>query len=281
MTVFRAAGQGAKLSFKLWGVTLLLVVVSSAVGALATLLLPFEIVNGQTRVPPPTSAGEMASRLIIGLGLYLPMMAFSLFLLGGVLGSAPRLLRNEAVSTGEIFQEAKRLFLPILRWGVAVVGVTLAAGMAAAFFFGFLWAVTGRSPGMKYLISAGFWGAMLAAGLLLLYSPVILVKRGGRGVMDSFKESKRFFNANRTGTFGLILWLSFIGALIWLAWAIGVAPVIGKIRAMMGIAPFAKGLPVFFFSLVLGLPAAVLSVFFPLALSIFYGGRNGHTGTGS
>ncbi len=278
MTVFRAAGQGIQLSFKLWSVTLLLVLVSSAVGALATLLLPFEVVNGQTHVPLPAGPGQVVSLLVIGLSLYLPMMAFSLFLLGGVLGSAPRLLRNEALSTGEVLREAKRLALPILRWGVLVVGVALAAGMAAAFLFGFLWMMTGRSPGMKFLIGAGFWGAMLAAGLLLLYSPVILVERG-QGVLDSFKESKRFFNAHRTGTFGLILWISFLGALIWLAWAIGVAPVIGKIREMMGIAPFAKGLPVFFFSLVLGLPAAYLSVFFPLALSIFYGGRNGHTGT--
>jgi len=266
------------LSFKLWGAALLLVVVYSAVGALATLLLPFEIVNGRTQVPPPTSPGEAASRLIIGLGLYLPTLAFSLFVLGGVLGVAQDLPAKGTLSAGGFLDQAKQRFLPILRWGFATMGVALAAGMAAAFFFSFLWAVMGRSPAMKYLVTTAFWGAMLAAGLLMVYSPVILIDQR-RGVLDSFKESSRFFNANRTATFGLILWVSFIGAMIWLVWAISVAPVVGKIRTMMGIAPFAKGLPVFFFSLINGLPSAYLSVFVPLAIALFYWGRTGKIST--
>ncbi len=180
----------------------------------------------------------------------------------------------------EFHRLAKRWFAAILRWGLAVFGVALAAGLAVALVIAFLWAVTGRSEGMKELIGAGFWGALLAAGLVLVYSPVILIERG-RGIKEAFKESNRFFNAHRGATFGFLLWLSFIGALIWLVWAIGVAPVVKGVREMAGLPPFPKGLPNFFFSLVLGLPSAFLSVYFPLVLGIFYRGRNGDTGTGA
>ena len=280
MTIFRSAGQGFKLTFKLFLVVLFYLVVYSAVGALATLLLPYEIVNNQTRVLPPSSPGQALSLLIIALGLYLPTMAFSLYLLGGTLAVSRSLEAGEQILLPEFHRQAKRRFLLVTRWAFAAVGVSLAAGLAVAFVMAFLWAVTGRSEGMKGLISTGFWGAALAAGLVLLYSPVVLVERG-RGIKESFKESSRFFNRHRGATFGLILWLSFIGALIWLAWAIGVAPVIRQVRVMAGLPPFPKGLPNFFFSLVLNIPSAFLSVYYPLALGIFYRGRNGDTGTGA
>lgn len=280
MTIFRSAGQGFKLTFKLWPVVLLYLVVYSAVGALSTLLLPYEIVNNQTRVPPPASPAEALSQLVIALGLYLPTMAFSLYMLGGTLAVSRGLEAGERFSLREFHRQAKGRFGAILRWGLAAVGAALAAGLAAAFVATLLWAATGRPEGMKGLIGAGFWGALLAAGLVLLYSPVILIERGW-GIKDCFKESSRFFNAHRAATFMLVLWLSFIGALIWLLWAIGVAPVVKGVREMSGLPPFPKGLPNFFFSLALGAPSAFLSVYFPLALGIFYRGRNGHTGTGA
>ncbi len=278
MTVFRAAGQGFKLTFKLFPVLFLYLAVYSAVGALATVLLPYEIVDNQTRVPPPTSPAQALSLLVISLGLYLPTMAFSLYLLGGTLAVSRPLAAGGPVPMPEFHRQAKRWFLPVTRWAFAAVGAALAAGLAVTFVMAFLWAVTGRSEGMKGLIGVGFWGAALAAGLVLLYSPVALVERG-RGIRDSFKESRRFFNAHRSATFGFILWLSFIGALVWLVWAIGVAPVIKQVRVMAGLPPFPKGLPNFLFNLVLGMPSAFLSVYFPLALGIFYRGRNGDTGT--
>ncbi|MDO8730617.1 MAG: hypothetical protein Q7J69_05520 [Candidatus Omnitrophota bacterium] len=280
MIIFRSAGQGFKLTFKLWPVVLLYLVAYSAVGALATVLIPHEIVNNQVRVPPPANFGDALSQLVIGLALYLPTMAFSLYLLGGTLAASLKLVGGEPVPMEEFHRQAKRLFGVILRWGLAAVGAALAAGLVVTFLMTLLWALTGRSEGMKGLIGAGFWGAMLAAGLLLIYSPVILIERG-QGIKEAFKESNRFFNKHRGATFGLILWLSFIGALIWLVWAIGVAPVVKVVREMAGLPPFPKGLPNFFFSLVLGLPSAFLSVYFPLALGIFYRGRNGDTGTGA
>lgn len=280
MTVFRAVGQGFKLTFKLFPVVLLYLVVYAAVGALATLLIPHEIVNNQARVSPPSNPGDAISQLGLGLALYLPTMVFSLYLLGGTLAASLKLSDGESVPMEEFHRQAKGRFGVILRWGLAVLGAVLAAGLAATFVMTLLWAVTGRSEGMKGLIGAGFWGALLAAGLVLLYSPAILIERG-RGIKDCFKESNRFFNAHRGATFGFILWLSFIGALVWLVWAIGVAPVMGRIRVMTGLPPFPKGLPNFFFSLVLGLPSAFLSVYFPLALGIFYRGRNGDTRTGA
>ena len=103
----------------------------------------------------------------------------------------------------------------------------------------------------------------------------------GRGVKESFKASSRFFNARRSASFGLILWISFIGVLIWLVWAYGVAPVVKVARTAAGLPPFPKGLPNFLFNLVLVIPSAFLGVYFPLALGIFYRGRNGDTGTGA
>jgi hypothetical protein len=280
MTIFRAAGQGFKLTFKLWPVVLLYLVVYSAVGALATVLLPYEIVNNQTQVPPPTSPGQALSLLVIAMGLYLPTMAFSLYMLGGTLAVSRGLEAGEQVSRHEFHRQAKSRFGAIIRWGLAAVGAALAAGLAVTFVMAFLWAVTGRSEGMKGLIGVGFWGATLAAGLVLLYSPVTLIERG-RGIKDCFKESNRFFNRHRAATFGLILGLSFIGALIWLVWAIGIAPGVKMVRVMVGLPPFPKGLPNFIFSLVLVLPSAFLNVYFPLALGIFYRGRHGDTGTGA
>ena len=280
MTIFRSAGQGFKLTFKLFPAVLFYLVGYSAVGALATVLLPYEIVNNQARVPRPSSMGQALSELVIGLALYLPTLFFSLYLLGGTLAASLKLAGGEPVPMEEFHRQAKRWFGAILRWGFAVFGTALAAGLTATFVMAFLWAVTGRSAGMKGLIGVGFWGALLAVGLVLVYSPVILIEQG-RGIKEAFKESNRFFNAHRGATFGFILWLSFIGSLLWLAWAIGVAPVVGRVRVMGGLPPFPKGLPNFFFSLVLGLPSAFLSVYFPLALGIFYRGRNGDTGTGA
>jgi hypothetical protein len=62
--------------------------------------------------------------------------------------------------------------------------------------------------------------------------------------------------------------VSLVGALLYLVDFYMVAPLVGKLRAAMGIAPFAKGAPVFFFGLILNFPAAILFAYIPLALGL-------------
>ena len=272
MGAFQAVGKGVRIASRLWFALPVVVVSYSAIGALATVFLPFQMVNGRPQVPPPATAEEALSRLAIGLSLFLCSSAFSLYWLGGTLSSARQLLNGQAFSSGNFFDAAGREFFRMLRWALALMGVVLGFGIAVAALMGLLWVATGRSPLMKALIQLGFTAATLVAGISLLFSPVILFEQG-QGVWMSFRESWRFSRQRAAGVVGLLGGVVLVGVAVWLVGTL-LAAGVGQLRQAMGIAPFAKGWPVFFFGWILGLPQAFLTLFIPASLYAYCWGQS-------
>lgn len=271
MGAFQAVGKGLITACRLWFVIPAVVVSYSAIGALATVWLPFSVVDGRFQVPPPATAEEALSRLMIGMGLFLCSWALSLYWLGGTLGSARGLLRDESFSRGDFFGAAGREFLRMLRWAFAWACVVMGSGLGVAVLIGFFWAATGRSPAMKILIQFGFTAATLWMAVSLLFSPMILLERS-QGVWASLKDSWRFIRAHAAGAIGLLGGIVLVGVMVWTIGLILGAGV-GQLRQMIGMASFTKGWPVFFFGLILGLPQAFLTLFIPAALYAYYWGN--------
>lgn len=273
MSVWRAIGQGLDLTRRFWAAVLAFLLVYSSFGALSTVLLPFEMVNGQVRVPLPTNPSEAASRLIVALGIYLGMVGLSVWLLGGVLAGAGQILEKKPFSSGDLFRASTARFWSMLGWVAAYAVACFGAGIAVAFALGFLAAVSGQAAAVKSLAGLGFSAAGMVAGLLFLYSPSAIVKNS-TGVWRGFGDSFRFVKGHGLATVALVFWISVIGALVWWFGVLVLARVTTTLRGAMGIPPFARGFPVFFFGLINGLPQAFLSVFIPASLVAYYQGSN-------
>lgn len=269
--VWRAVGQGLDLTRRLWAAVIAFLLVYAVFGALATVLLPFKVVGGQVHVPGPANPGEALSRLIVALGIYFGMITLSVWLLGGVLAGSKELSEQRPFPAGQLFRAGGARLWTMIGWVLAYMVSCAGAGVAVAFVLGFVAAVTGQAAAMKSLAGLGFSAAAMAAGLLFLFSPAAIVENG-TGVWRGFGDSFRFVKSRGLGTLLLVFLISFIGAVIWWIGVLVLARASGAIRAAMGIAPFAAGLPVFFFGLINGLPQAVLSVFIPASLYAYYRG---------
>lgn len=246
-------------------------VVYAGTGALATLFIPYEVVEGRVRVPMPTNPGDALNRLVVGLGLYLIGIGLSLYVLGGVFGALQRLVRKQTVASGELRGLSRRWFWGMVRWALAFFGITFGLGTAVALVIATVGSVAGGAEAAKALMQAGFSGASVVSGLFLLFSPVVLVERAS-GAWASLRESYRIVVARPGATIGIVLCVSTVGAALYGLW-LPVAAVVNQIRAGMGIAPFAKGAPVFFFGLILVFPQAFLSVYLPAVLQSYYHAR--------
>ena len=262
MAVWRALIGGFSLTGRLWAAMALLAVVFAAVGALATAFLPYEVVEGQVRVSAPAEVSEALRRLGVGLILYALAIGGSLFLLAGVFHGLRRQIRKESFSSADLLALSRAGFFPMLRWGIGFFGVQFAVA-----------AVVGGAIGLlsKDLMQASFSTTLLFVGLALLFSPVILVERAC-GTWASFRESVRFVGRHPAGTLGLLFGAGFVGAVAWALWLI-VALGVKRLQAAMGIAPFSPGLPAFFFGLILVVPQAFLTVYFPAVLYAYYHGK--------
>ena len=271
MSVWRAIGQGLDLTRRFWTAVLAFLLVYAFFGMLSTVLLPFEVVNGRVRVPMPSNPSDAASRLIVALGIYFGMVGLSVWLLGGVLTGTGQILEKKPFSQGELFRAGVARFWSMIGWVTGYAVSCMGAGVAAAFLLGFIAAVSGQATAMKSLAGLGFSSAGMVAGLLFLYSPAAIIQNSA-GVWRGFGDSFRFVKRHGLATVALVFWISVIGALIWWFGVLVLARASGAIRAAMGIAPFAAGLPVFFFGLINGLPQAILSVFVPASLYAYYHG---------
>lgn len=271
MNIFHAVGQGLDLTRRLWTGVIGFLLVYAVFGALATVWLPFEVVNGQVQVPMPANPTDAAGRLVVALGLYFGMVGLSVWLLGGVLAGAKELLEKRPFPAGELFRAGWARIGTMIGWVATYGACCLGAGIAAAFLLGFIAAVSGQAAAMKALTGAGFSMAAMVVGVLLLYSPAAIVERSA-GVWAGFGDSFRFVKGHGLATMTMVLLVAVIGAVIWWFGVLILARASGALRAAMGIEPFTKGLPVFFFGLINGLPQAFLSVFIPASLYAYYHG---------
>lgn len=297
MSFIKAVGKAFGLTHRLLFGIVVVLLFTAALSALATMLLPFEVVEGQSiqipatihgtpqpvtvksntpllRVPPPKNWQEAKAILVPALVLFLFSSIGFLFLLGATLGSVRKLLHNEPVSPMEYLRSGARWFFPILGW-VSLLGVLV---LCVSFLFGIPLAI--RAGGLadqdqvkKAIAMFGlvFMSVHLVAFLIFLFSPVSLVERG-RGSWDSLGDSFRFFFKNLLGTIGLLASAVGVGVILTVV-GIVLAGVVNSLRAMFGILPFSKGWPVFFFTSILALPQAYLTVYFPVLLYTYYNGK--------
>lgn len=272
MSAFRAVGKGLAATGRFWFAIPGVVIAYSAISALATVLLPFTLVDGKLQVPPPTNPPEAFSRLVVGMALFLSSLAFSLYWLGGTVLSTRLILQGETVSQRDFFDAAGRELFRMFRWALTLTSLAMGLGLLVAAPLGVLWAATGRSSFMKALIQLGFTVTILFVGISFMFSPMILLERG-QSVWSSFKDSWRFSHERSRGILGLISGIVGVGVVVWMIGLV-LAGGIGQLRQMMGIAPFAKGWPVFFFGLILGLPQAFLTLFIPAALTAYHWGSS-------
>ena len=273
MSVLRATGSGFRLTLRLW----MAVAAYSVANALVSFLgsfLPHQVVNDQIqKVPLPTDPNELLALAIATLALFLIMVVSQLYLLGGVLGSLQRLLRKQPMQAGEFFRQCREKFWLTLKWGMVAFLLLLGIFCVGSFISGLLWAVTGhREEGRGLILAIGFGATQLIGLPFLLYSPFFLLENGGR-IRECFRGSFRFSMKRWFATVRLIFLVSLIVAIFWLADFFLPAQGLGRVRAALGIPPFAKGLPSFFFNLVLLLPQAFFSVYLPAVLYAYYTGQ--------
>ncbi len=271
MNSFQAVGKGLDLTRRLWPAIFAYLLVFSSFGAAATILLPFQVVNGQVSVPAPANPADAVSRLVIALGIYFGLIAFSVWLLGGVLAGCKEILEKRVFPAGELFRAGAARVGALFTWAMAFIAVCILAGISAASVLGFIAAATGQAQAMSSMAAAGFSTAALGFGLFLLYSPAAIVD-DSIGVWIGFRESFQFVKRHGAQTMLLVFLVSLIGALVWWFGVLVLARAVGAIRESMGVPPFAAGWPVFFFGLVNGLPQAFLSVFIPASLYAYYHG---------
>lgn len=272
MTVWRATGQGLRSCLRLWPGIAAFTVTYSAVGAAATLVLPFNVVEGRTVVPAPKTPGEFLSLLVLAGGLFLISTALSLRVLGGVLHGLERLERKEAVPWQEFSLGMKKWFGPLIRWALLFGLLLLGLLLISIFLLAFLWAMSGRPEGFKAMVPQAAFLLTTFLTLPFYYSPFCLLENRGQA-RDSFARSFRFAGRNLLGTLLLVVIISTIGAVLYWVDVFTLAKAANGLRGALGIPPFAKGLPVFFFGLFLLLPEGFLSVFAPAALYSYYRGK--------
>jgi len=296
VSVFKAVGQGFALTHRLWFAILAVLVVTAVLGGLASALLPFGRTPDQTFQVPVKVQGtqQQVPVRVEGQGIQVPeiktpeqfkavagpvlilfvlSVTSALFLLGGVLGSLSRLLQRESVAVSDFFQAGIHWFFPMLGWAISlglltlvltfVVGVPLAGRLNPQVISNPQFREL--APSLPILL---FRLAFLLVSGLFLFSSISLVE-GKRGVWSSLRDSVKFLFRHLLGTMGLFACVVGVGVVVQLANLILAGPV-NSLRGMLGIAPYAKGLPVFFFNLILGLPQAYLTVFFPSSLYAYY-----------
>jgi hypothetical protein len=270
---FKAVGQGFSLTRRLWFALLVVLVVSALFGAVATVSLPFEVdpATGTVRVPEIQTLEQLKTVLGPAMGLYVVSSTVALYLLGGILGGAARLLRNEPVSVRGFLAESNRWLIPMVWWATILSVVVLVLCLAAGLFFGFLWVMSAKQEVMKGVLLFAVMGTFFASFVALIYSPVALVQKG-RGAWAALADSVRFFFGRLIGTLGLLLGVVAVGLVAAVANLV-LAQVVNGLRQVLGVAPFAKGWPVFVFGLILGIPQAFLTVYFPSVLSAYYHGN--------
>jgi len=274
VTIWRATGQGLRRCARLWQAIAAFVVVYSAVGAVATLVLPFKVVEGRVVVPPPSSGAEALSLLVLAGGLFLISTVLSLRVLGGVLHGLERIERRDPVSWKEFSLGMRKWFGPLIRWG-ALFGLLLAGlFLISVFLLAFLWAFSGRPEGFKAMVPQLAFVLTTFLTLPFYYSPFILLENGGKA-RESFARSFRLAVKNLSGTFLLVVVISTIGAVVYWFDVLALAKGVNAVRAALGIPAFAKGLPVFLFGLVLLLPEGFLSTLVPAAFHSYYRGKTG------
>ncbi len=267
--VWKSVLGALRLLPKFWMPMFVYLIGYSFIGALSSVLLPYTIINGQQAVAvPPKNASEAVGHGIIGLTLFFMMFFLATGLLGGVLESLRQILSGQADAVARFWASVRKWLFKMGAWGLAFGFLTIGLAVLAVFPVGFFWAVTGRAQGMQALAEFVFYIALLLVGYLFLYSPGFIVFKGS-GLMAAFKRSARFVWRHKTASIIVVFLVSLIGALIYLFDYYAVAPLVGRLRAMLGIAPFAKGAPAFFFGLILNFPAAILFVYIPLALGLF------------
>ncbi len=273
MGPFKAVGQGFSLTRRLWFPLLGVVVVSALLGAVASVILPFEIdpATGGIRAPEIRTLEQLKTVLGPAAGLYVVSSTVALYLLGGILGGAARLLRNEPVSASRFLAESNRWFLPMIWWATILSIVVLLLCLAVGIFFGFLWVMSAKQEVMKGVLLFAVMGTFFASFTALIYSPVALVQKG-QGSWAAMADSARFFFKRLIGTLGLLGGVVAVGLAAAVA-GLALAQAANGLRQVLGVAPFAKGWPVFVFGLILGIPQAFLTVYFPSVLSAYYHGN--------
>ncbi len=273
MTVLRATGSGFRLTLRLWIAVAAYSVANAFVSFLGS-FLPHQVVNDQIqKVPLPKDPNELLALAISTFAVFLVMVVSQLYLLGGVLGCLQRMLRKQSVEAGEYFRQCREKFWFALKWGMVAFLFLLGIFCVGSFLSGLLWAITGHSAeSRRFILVIGFGATQLLGLPFLLYSPFFLLENGGR-IRDGFRGSYRFSMKRKFATVRLIFWVSLIVAIFWLADFFLPAPMIGRVRAALGIAPFAAGFPSFFFNLVLLLPQAFMSVYLPAVLYTYYVGQ--------
>ncbi|MBI3318750.1 MAG: hypothetical protein HYZ90_06410 [Candidatus Omnitrophica bacterium] len=270
MGVFPALGRALKSTFQLWFAIGCVLVANAFLNAVVTLALPFEVVEGQVRVPPVTSLQQALGLAGPVGGLFMLSSGMALYLLGGIIGSLEELASSEEASLGHLFREGRRHFFPMVGWAssffLLVGGTALAVGLGG----GLLWGILGRPQLLKSLVGLLVAGSFFLGWIAFLYSPVALVHGGG--VWESFKSSLRFFRRHIFATFLLLGLVVGVGVLMSAA-GIVFAGVANGVRTLLGIPPYARGAPVFFLALIQGFPQAFLTVFFPGMLFAYYRGN--------
>ena len=265
--------MGFRLTLRLWMAVAAYSVANAFVSFLGS-YLPHQVVNDQVqKAPLPTDSNEFLALAISTFAVLLIMVVSQLILLGGVLGCLKRLLGKQPMEAGEFFRQCREKFWFILKWGMVAFLFLVGLFCVGAFLAGLMWAITGHteeSRGMILMI--GFLVTQLLGLPFLQYSPFFLLENGCR-IRDGFRGSYRFSMKRKFATVRLIFLVSLIVAIFWLGDYFLPAPMIGKVRAAMGIAPFAAGLPSFFFNLVLLLPQAFMSVYLPAVLYAYYLGQ--------
>lgn len=176
-----------------------------------------------------------------GFGVVLVRSAFSLVLLvgGAFLIYSPVILVEKGCRVRASLGESIQFIRGRFRSGFLFVGG--AAGMGLAAFFAY-------SPALPGPISFLLGTACLVAGMVLL--------------------------SRWNGPLGAALWGMLIVALLWQVDVLLLAPAVRQLQAALGIPPFTPGFPVFFFSLILGLPQALIPVFLPAALTAYHHGTS-------
>ncbi len=300
MNPLQAAGRAFNLTHRLWVAILAVLVVSSFLGALATVLLPYEVIDqtlqgtvvtpdnqkqqievktGQQILQAPTIQTPEQFRKVAGptLILFVISLSFFLYLLGGVIGSLKEIFRGGKFSPPDLFKAGFRWFFPMLGWGLTI---GLLAFLAASFFGILLVSLAGGgirpvSPQEKEALSALpvalYRFSYACTGAFFLLSPIILIDLD-KGAWRSFGEAVGFQFRHLFGVIGLFACVVLLGV-VFQVWSMILGKMAEGLRQMLGIAPYASGWPVFFFGLLLGIPQAYLSVYFPSALYAYYHGN--------
>lgn len=281
MNPFQAAGRAFNLTHRLWVAILAVLVVSSFLGALATVLLPYEVMDQQILQAPTIQTPEQF-RKVAGPVLILFVISFSffLYLLGGVIGSLKEIFRGGTFSPPDLFKAGFRWFFPMMGWGLTI---GLLAFLTAS-FLGILLVSLAAGGGIRpvspqekealaALPVALYRFSYACTGAFFLLSPIILIDQD-KGAWRSFGEAVGFQFRHLFGVIGLFGCVVLLGV-VFQVWSMILGKMAEGLRPMLGIAPYAPGWPVFFFGLFLGVPQAYLSVYFPSALYAYYHGNTG------